>query len=79
MCAPETPCTAPAAGVLISFVKGGVVRHVRTNARGHYSIRLTPGTYAVHIAAQFGYIPMSAKVSRRKMSTLNILIRTGIQ
>jgi hypothetical protein len=64
---------------LISFVRGAVVRHVRTNGRGRYSIRLSPGTYAVRIAARFGYDPRVATVSRGRMSTLNIRIDTGIR
>lgn len=80
MCRPGTPCTAPAAGVTISFVRDGVAHTARTNALGRYSVRLSPGTYMVRIAgARFGYKPLSATVSRRRMSVLDIDIDTGIR
>jgi Carboxypeptidase regulatory-like domain len=80
MCQPGTPCTAPAADVGISFVRDSVVRHVRTNAAGRYSIRLAPGKYAVRISvARAGFSPRTATVSRRQTSVLNIRIDTGIR
>jgi len=80
LCRPGTSCTAPAAGVRVSFVRGAVVRQVRTNALGRYSIRLAPGKYLVRIArARFGAEPGAATVSRGRMSTLNIRIDTGIR
>ena len=80
VCDPTAPCTKPAPGVRVSFVRGAVVRHVRSNTLGHYSIRLAPGRYTVRIPnASFGYSPHSATVSRGHMSRLNILIDTGIR
>lgn len=79
ICTPGTPCTAPAAGVSISFVRNGVTHHARTDALGRYSIRLAPGKYAVLVAnARFGYDPHSATVPRSRKATLNIRINTGI-
>jgi hypothetical protein len=66
--------------VSISFVRGAIVHHVQTNARGRYSIRLAAGKYSVRIAgARFGYSPLSATVSRGRMSVLNLNIDTGIR
>jgi len=80
VCRAGTPCTAPAAGVHSSFVRGSIAHGVRTNARGRFSIRLAPGTYTVRIAvARFGYRPLTATVSPRHMSVLNIHIDTGIR
>ena len=79
VCHAGTPCTAPAANVLVRFVRGTVTRQVRTNAVGQYAIQLAPGTYAVRIAASSGYKPGTARVSRGRVSTLNILIDTGIR
>jgi hypothetical protein len=64
--------------VLVKFVSGAVVHQVRTNAHGRYAIQLAPGTYAVRIDARFGYKPLTAKVVRLQMSTVNVLINTGI-
>jgi Carboxypeptidase regulatory-like domain len=79
-CQIGTPCSAPAAGVRLTFARGKGVRHVRTNKRGRYSIRLAPGRYSVRVAdARFGYSPRKAKVSPGQMTRLNIRIDTGLR
>ncbi|HJU36420.1 MAG TPA: carboxypeptidase-like regulatory domain-containing protein [Gaiellaceae bacterium] len=78
-CQIGTPCTAPAAGVRLTFSRGKVVRHVRTNKRGRYSIRLSPGRYAVRVSgAPFGYSPRKVTVRSGQMSKLDIRIASGI-
>lgn len=73
-------CTAPASNVGMTFVRGPVVRHVLTNLRGRYSVRLAPGAYRVRIpTARFGYSPRTVTVRRGRVSTLNIRIDTGIR
>jgi Carboxypeptidase regulatory-like domain len=80
VCRVGTPCSAPAAGVRLTFSRGAVVRHVRTNKRGRYSIRLAPGRYAVSVSnARFGYTPRKVTVRRGQMSRLNIQIDTGLR
>ncbi|HEY3461866.1 MAG TPA: carboxypeptidase-like regulatory domain-containing protein [Gaiellaceae bacterium] len=80
VCQVGTSCTAPAAGVRLTFSHGAVVRHVRTGPRGRYSIRLAPGRYAVSVSgAPFGYSPRKATVRRGRMSLLNIRIDTGLR
>lgn len=80
VCAAETPCTAPVANATVTFARGGVVHHVRTDARGRFSINLVPGTYAVRLAGvQKTYSPRSTTVRRARMSTMNIVIDTGIR
>ena len=80
VCDPTAPCTKPATGVRINFVRGAVVRHVISDALGHYSIKLAPGKYTVSVpSARFGYSPHSARVRRAHTSTLTILINTGLQ
>jgi hypothetical protein len=79
-CQIGTPCTAPVAGARITFSRGAVVRHVRTNNRGRYSIHLAPGRYAVRVSgARFGYSPRKVTVRRGQMSRLNIYIDTGLR
>lgn len=47
-CEPGTPCTRPAAHVLLRFWRGGkVVGRTRTDSRGRYRIGLRPHTYRV--------------------------------
>lgn len=80
VCHVGTPCSAPAAGVHLTFSRGIVVRRVRTNKRGRYSIRLAPGRYAVRVSgARFGYTPQRVTVRRGQMSRLNIDIDTGLR
>jgi hypothetical protein len=80
VCQAETPCTAPAPGARLTFSRGAVARHVRTNRRGRYSIRLAPGRYAVRVSgASFGYSPRKVTVRRGQMSWLKIHIDTGIR
>jgi hypothetical protein len=80
VCQVGTPCTAPAAGVRLTFLRGTVVRHKRTNKRGRYSIRLAPGRYAVRVSGgRFGYTPRKVIVRRGHMSRLNIQIDTGLR
>ena len=80
VCQVGIPCSAPAAGVRLTFSRGTVVRHVRTNKRGRYSIRLAPGRYAVRVSgARFGYTPQKVTVRRGRMSLLNIHIDTGLR
>lgn len=80
VCQVGTPCSAPAAGVRLTFSRGAVVRRVRTNKRGRYSIRLAPGRYAVRVSgAFFGYSPRRVTVRRGQMSLLKIDIDTGLR
>ena len=80
VCHAEELCSAPAVGVRLTFVHGSVVRHVRTQAAGRYSMRLKPGRYSVRVAgAPFGYSPTTVAVRKGRMSTMNILIDTGIR
>jgi hypothetical protein len=79
VCYPESPCTAPAAGVTLTFVRGAAARSTRTNANGRYSIHLAAGTYTVRVGAAASYGPRSVRVSRGRMSTVNIVLDTGIR
>jgi hypothetical protein len=42
-----TPCTEPAAGIVLVFEQGGTATRVRTDAHGRYAVRLRRGTYLV--------------------------------
>jgi hypothetical protein len=47
VCVAEQPCSKPAVGVTLSFIRGARVKSVITNALGRYRVALVPGTYAV--------------------------------
>ena len=78
------PCTAPAAGVVLSFSRGGrVVARVRSGAGGRYSVRLAPGLYAVTIAPLpkigTGLQPRAVRVRRGFDALQSFTIDTGIR
>ena len=78
VCTAETPCDAPAAGVTLKFVRGGVVSGRVVTARdGTYRIALRPGVYAVQGPKRM--MPLSAKVVAGRFTRLNFAIDTGIR
>ena len=80
VCQAETPCTAPVVGARLTFVRGSVVHRVLTAAGGRYSMRLAPGTYTVRVTdAPHGYSPQRVTVQSGRMSTMNLVIDTGIR
>jgi hypothetical protein len=54
VCVAEQPCSKPAAGVKLTFTRGGVAKAVVTNQLGRYRLALAPGTYAVRTGAGSG-------------------------
>lgn len=49
-CVANTPCSLPAAGVELEFVRSGQsVVDVSTDKRGRYEVRLEPGTYRIRV------------------------------
>jgi hypothetical protein len=47
VCEMATPCSEPAAGLLLVFTRGSSSLRVHTDASGRYRIRLHRGTYVV--------------------------------
>ena len=79
-CQMGTPCTRPAAHVLLRFLRSGqVVAHTRTDGQGRYRIALRPRTYRV--SSQSGAVLKPTRVTvgtdryRRVTFTLDIGIR----
>jgi Carboxypeptidase regulatory-like domain len=80
VCRIGVPCSEPAAGARLTFVRGDARRTTTTDADGHYRIALAPGTYTVRIAnAKFGYSPQSAYVPTGRWAVRNFQIDTGIR
>jgi hypothetical protein len=49
VCRTGSSCTRPAHGLTLEFVRKGHAEKVKTDAKGHYSIALSPGAYRVRV------------------------------
>jgi len=49
VCRAGSSCTRPARGLTLVFVRKGHAKKTRTDAKGHYSIALSPGAYRVRV------------------------------
>ena len=74
VCEMTTPCSEPAARVVLDFHGRGGDVLTRTDAHGRYSVRLRPGRYVVRVAR----IQPSVLVVRRSMRA-DFEIDTGIR
>jgi hypothetical protein len=82
VCQAGKPCSAPAAGAVLVFSRGGRdAARVRTGADGRYTVRLPVGIYAVRLSpAQKigGFSPRQVRV-RAVLDRLDFRIDTGIR
>lgn len=74
VCEMATPCSEPAARVVLDFHGPGGDTITRTDEHGRYSVHLRPGRYLVRVAR----IAPSALVVRRSMRA-DFNIDTGIR
>lgn len=74
VCEMATPCTEPAAGIVLVFARGGTAVRVRTDAHGRYAVRLRRGTYVV----RFPRIQPATLVVRRA-ARVDLVVDTGIR
>ena len=82
VCRVGTPCSAPAAGVRLSFVRAGrVVKSVVTSASGGYRVVLPPGTYTIRAAvtSRIGRLSPSIVTVGTTITRRNLYIDTGIR
>jgi hypothetical protein len=84
VCQAGQACTAPVAGAVLRFWRGGrVVAHTRTAAGGGYSIRLAPGLYAVSIRPAprigSGLRPRLVHVRLGIVGHVDFMLDTGIR
>lgn len=83
VCVAGQPCSKPAAGVTLTFVRQGTpVRSVVTSKTGSYRVRLRPGFYTVKLTTRSRIQrlkPYTVKVSRGVMARRNFVIDTGIR
>ena len=79
VCHADTPCTKPAARILIEFTRYGHIAMATTDAKGRYSVKLTAGTWTV--LATRGVRITPAKIIVRTVATQkrDFAIDTGIR
>jgi hypothetical protein len=83
VCRANDPCEQPAPGILLRFIRDGVVKaEVRTSRTGTYSVKLRPGRYAVKTAWRrpgMGLTPRVVQVPRGRIARADFHLDTGIQ
>ena len=78
VCHAGTPCSRPAAGLTLEFLRAGVVRgQVTTAADGTYRIALAPGLYTLRGTMRLQ--PLKATVLAGTWTRLAVSIDTGIR
>jgi len=78
VCMPRVPCLKPGAGVVLRFVRRGVVRaRVTTASDGSYRIALAPGRYVVRSARPV--IPAAVTLSSAQVKRVTFYLDTGIR
>lgn len=79
VCVAEVPCDAPAAGVVVEVLQGGVVvSHVSTGADGRYYVLAVAGDYVVRAGGR-GLTPRSVHVQSGRFVEVDFLVDTGIR
>jgi hypothetical protein len=80
LCKPGTPCTRPAAHVLLRFSrKGRLVAHTRTDARGRFRIALRARTYTVSSVGTALLEPARVTVAADRYRRVTFRMDTGIR
>ena len=83
VCKEGVPCSAPAAGITLVALRGGVrVATARTSAVGRYRFVLRPGTYAVRllrVPTLGGLSPRTVRVAQGRFTVVNLVVDTGIR
>ena len=79
VCTAEAPCDAPAPGVAVDVLQGGVaVERVTTGADGRYYVLAVPGDYVIRATGR-GLTPRSVHVQRGDFTEVDFVIDTGIR
>ena len=84
VCRVGLPCSEPAAGAVLVFEREHhAAARVRVDARGHYSVKLAPGSYAVLVAPRrrlgSRIAPRTVRVVAGRMRRVDFSIDTGIR
>jgi hypothetical protein len=84
VCTVGTPCSAPAAGAVLLFERGGhLAARVHVDAHGRYAVQLAPGVYAVELGPKprvgLAIRPRTVRVVRGRARRIDFSIDTGIR
>ena len=80
VCAAEQPCSEPAAGAALRFLRNGqLVAQTRVKADGSYRIALLPGRYTVAAPSRRPLDPSTARVRTGRFAHVDFAIDTGIR
>jgi hypothetical protein len=82
VCQAGKPCTAPAAGVKLTFSRGAIdVKSAVTTSTGHYRIVLASGVYTVRVGRSklSRLAPTTVTVVRGIVRQRNFTLDTGIR
>jgi hypothetical protein len=79
VCRIGTPCSKPAAGVVLTFSRPRHRTTVRTGTAGGYRVALSAGTWAVHASSGMRIGPASVVVRAGRNTLRNFAIDTGIR
>ena len=79
VCVAEQPCSGPAAGVLLTFSRGGkAVGSTRSRQDGSYRIGLAPAVYKIKLSAR-SFEPSQVTVRSGRFRHVDFSIDTGIR
>src|SRR3954467_12504118 len=79
VCSMASPCDEPAGQVQLVFARAGSVVRVRTDASGHYRVKLRPGTYSLAgTSSSRLQRVMPASLTVRRPMRADFFIDTGI-
>lgn len=80
VCRVGTPCTKPAAHTLLEFTRHQHIAFATTDAKGRYSLKISPGTWSVTVIAGVRTTPNRIIVrSVRPFATRNFTLDSGIR
>jgi hypothetical protein len=82
VCRAGIPCSAPAAGVTLTFSRGAYAKSIVTNASGSYRVQLAPGIYSVRLPGESRITrltPFDVTVRRGPAVRRDFMIDTGIR
>jgi hypothetical protein len=83
VCREGVPCSAPAAGVVLVFTRGGLAAARATTLRdGSFSVALAPGTYVIRTLRKSligGMRAHTVEVRQGRFAVVRLSIDTGIR
>jgi hypothetical protein len=84
VCYVGKPCNEPMAGAVLVFSRNSrIVARRRSDAHGHYSVRLRVGTYTVSLAVRpkigSGLKPQTIRLPHAVPTRIDFFVDTGIR